>query len=266
MITYSSLGKNGELGNQLFQVAATLAYGDLRNDEVYFSSWKNQFTNEDNSLFFKNKVSFKDLSSSYFLEYKEPTFTYTPIECKSKNVDLMGYFQSEKYFKNIEDKVRYYFEPNNDILNKIQNLDYNNSVCIQLRFYDNKRPYKSSIFLDDSNYYYGPLENIDYLKNAINYFGKDKTFYVTTNNIQTAKSMFSVYNNFKFLDDFSYIEQFFIQTLCEHNIISNSSFGWWGAYLNKNKDKVIFAPKKWFKKSDEWYNSKDICPETWRLI
>ena len=75
--------------------------------------------------------------------------------------------------------------------------------------------------------------------------------------------MFGEYTNFYFFENYNYLEQFFIQTKCEHNIISNSSFGWWGAWLNKNPDKVIFAPKNWFKAD---MPTKDLYPEGWKVI
>ena len=54
-------------------------------------------------------------------------------------------------------------------------------------------------------------------------------------------------------------------SLCTHNIIANSSFSWWGAWLNQNKNKKVFAPKKWFGPSCE-FNDSDIIPQSWTKI
>ena len=53
---------------------------------------------------------------------------------------------------------------------------------------------------------------------------------------------------------------------CKHNIIANSSFSWWGAWLNKNDKKIVIAPEKWFSSADEYYNTKDIIPSNWIKI
>jgi hypothetical protein len=58
----------------------------------------------------------------------------------------------------------------------------------------------------------------------------------------------------------------FLMSKCENNIIANSSFSWWGAWLNKNKNKKIIAPKKWFGESLSHHNTDDIIPKEWVVI
>jgi Glycosyl transferase family 11 len=266
MITFSKLGSYGELGNQLFQVAATMGCAALTNDEYILPRWIDVVSGNDNSKYFLNNIPQTDCYTETFTTYIEPSFSYTPFKKQnSENIDLRGYFQSEKYFIHIEDIISKTFQPNQDINDKISLINFTDTVCIQLRFYDNVRAYGNrGIQLDTSSTnYYNPEENIPFLKEAINYFGKNKTYLVTTNNVARARNMFGVYDNFNFLEEYNFIEQFFIQTKCEHNIISNSSFGWWGAYLNNNPNKVIYAPKKWFKDNTV---ITDLIPEKWRLI
>jgi len=267
MITFSNLGRHGEFGNQLFQIAATIGYASSINDQYIFPKWKGMISEHEYSKCFKNPIPETDHFEGSFHFYEEPTYHYTPIPNLNSNVDLYGFFQSEKYFKHAEDKIRNYYKPVKPILDSIKNLDYENSVCIQLRFYDNTRSYNPKIHLDASyERYYNVHENIDYLKNSINFFGKNMKFFVTTNNFTEAKKMFSGYGNFYFLEKYNYIQQFFIQTLCQHNIISNSSFGWWGSWLNNNPNKIVFAPKKWFKITDGTLDTKDLYPSEWKVI
>jgi len=272
MITFSQLGNHGEFGNNLFQIAATIGYATKINDEYLFPLWKGLISGKEYSKYFKTPIP-EGIIKDNLVVYKEPNFHYDSIVVyptipklsKKMNIDLFGYFQSEKYFEHCKDQIKKFFIPN-DLTKNIKLLNYKNSVCLQLRFYDNKRSYTTSgLDLDPENnsIFYQPEENIPFLKKALNYFGYKKNYFVITNNMYKAKSMFGDYDNFYFLDNFNYIEQFFIQTMCEHNIISNSSFGWWGAWLNDNPDKVIFAPKQWFKDDKI---TKDLYPKEWKIL
>jgi hypothetical protein len=267
MVTFSQLGNHGEFGNQLFQIAATVGHAIKSNQEYVFPPWRGFTSQEEYSQYFKTPIPQSTTFPKFDALYQEPHFQFREIPITDKNLDIFGYFQSERYFKHCENTIKTIFEPS-DILKNINILNYNNSVCIQLRFYDCSRPYNTKHIGFDvdpqSNFYYQPEENTEYLKQAINYFGKGKTYYITTNNSKKAKDMFGKYDNFYVLDNFNYIEQFFIQTKCENNIISNSSFGWWGAWLNKNKRKKVFAPKNWFK--DKNMNTDDLYPSNWSVI
>jgi hypothetical protein len=260
-VTFSNLGRYGEFGNQLFEIAATYAYGLRTGRKAMFPKWRCYVSGIEYSQYFESKIIERD-NIKYDIQHTEPSFTFSPIpDFTETTIDLKGYFQTEKYFKNYKKEIINLFQPSGQIIDRVKNIDCKNSISLQLRFYDRGA-------VDPSQQYYSSNENIDFLKQAIHYFGKHKTYIVTTNNTTKAKKMFGVYNNFIFLNDYNLtnIEEFFVQTRCEHNIITNSSFGWWGAYLNENPDKVVFAPTKWFKIVDTWHNSSDIILKEWKTL
>ena len=271
MITFTNLGRQGEFGNQLFQISAVVGTALKNNTNFDFPKWKGLISQTEYSKYFKNPIPETLNLNQKFLFYTEPVFYYNEIPYASGyNIDLFGYFQSEKYFSHCKNEIKKYFEPSDLILNKIKNIDYSNTVCLQLRFYDCSRQYGINHIKNDpvyGNNYYTIEENIPFLKKAINYFGKNKNYFVTTNNFEKAKKMFSSYSNFYFLEKYSYLEQFFIQTMCEHNIITNSSFGWWGAWLNKHNKNTVFAPINWYKPSyKQKEETRDLYPDNWNLL
>jgi hypothetical protein len=271
MITHLSLGKNGEFGNQLFQIAATVAHALRNNDEYILPKWVCEISQTYYTDFLKHKINESDAQIAINNEYSEPTFFYSPIPyTPDKITNLRGYFQCEKYFSDVKNDINKLFEPNEQIEQKLKKYDFKNSIALQLRFYDSERPHHFNTglkqYMDPRPVYYTVEDNYEYFAKSINYFGKNKTYYVCSNNFSKAKQMLKEYSNFIFLDNLHHVEAFYVQTQCEHNIISNSTYGWWGAYLNKNSDKVVFAPKNWFKVVDDWHNSKDIVPETWKLL
>ena len=263
-VTFSQLGQMGEFGNQLFQIAATYAYSIQNGIEIILPKWKCRVSGKEYSDYFDDfTIKQVDTLPASDCTYDEEFFYYRPIPKfeNYNNIDLKGYFQSEKYILPAVDKVKELFTAKYDILNKLYDIDFDNSISIQLRYYDRG-------FIDHPDCFYTVEENLDYFKKAINYFGKNKTFYVSTNNLAKAKNMFKPYKNIRFLEDLNLdsVEQFFAMSHCEHNIISNSSFGWWSAYLNKNPEKMVFVPGKWFKKQGSNFDTRDIYPNKWTIV
>ena len=196
--------------------------------------------------------------------YFEPTYHYNPAVFDLKaNYYIEGYWQTEKYFNDIKNEIRKDFmfrnfddKRNIDLLHKLQNEE---SVCIHVR----KGPdYKKSITA-------GACE-IDYYNRAIDLI-KEKigspSFYVFTDNKEWVKDMFK---NFKYtLIDWNPVSgplnylDMQLMSNCKHNIIANSSYSWWGAWLNQNPDKIVIGPKIWFAKKNIHFDSSDILPKNW---
>lgn len=268
MITATQLGRNGEFGNQLFQIAAVIGTALKHNVLFNFPKWKCVYSQIEYSKCFINPISETLDVQECFDVFKEPSYSYTEIPYSpNQKLDLQGYFQSEKYFSHCEAEVRRYFEPSEEITKKINQLDFENAIGLQLRFYDGSRPYGLNARGNDALVYganfYTVEEHMPFIEGAINFLGKNKKYFVSSNNNERAKALFSKYTNFNYLDDYNHIERMFIQSKCEHNIISNSTFGWWGAWLNKNKDKVVFAPEKWSRFNKP---TKDLFPVSWKVL
>lgn len=173
-----------------------------------------------------------------------------------------GYWQSEKYFKVIEEEIKKKFvfpeivEGKN--LKILKNIQEENSVSIHVRRGD----YVGHPQLDG-------LAPIEYYKNAIEYLKKkieNPKFFIFSNDLSWCKENLPLKENeYEVVEgntgDNSYIDMQ-LMSLCKHNIIPNSSFSWWGAWLNKNPQKIVIAPERWFTLESNFLY-EDIVPESW---
>ncbi len=243
----------GQLGNQLFVVATAHALAWDNGVEAYFPTLVSP-VDIYKHMFFRCKVAAPTLPITYIWE--ELRYQYDPIPFQP-NMQIKGYFQSEKYFKRYREEIlqlfapsskdKMYFRKNYDWL-----LQHPNTVGIQLRCYFVEIPLASEYMQ------YG----MDYLEKAMALFSEDSLFVVTTNHIEYArKNIPSWAKNIVFLEEPHYL-CLHLQSLCKHNIITNSTFGWWGAWLNQNPNKIVVCPKAWKKDLD----MKDTIPPEWIQI
>lgn len=209
------------------------------------------------------KLGFKGIQmSKYFIENK---FSYnTNIKKVGKDCYLSGYWQSPKYFSSIESLIRNEFsfykqldDKNLEIVDLIENA---NSVSLHIRRTD----FKTTV----SNTTHG-ICSLDYYKKAVEFISTklaNPHFFVFSDDINWAKENLKLPYPLTFISgnngDKSYIDMQ-LMSACKHNIIANSSFSWWGAWLNSNRSKIVIAPKNWF--SNEILNSQtnDLIPEEW---
>jgi hypothetical protein len=174
-----------------------------------------------------------------------------------------GYWQSQLYFDQIKDDVRVAFVFDQKLLNirtlqVAKDIMNSNSVSIHIRRGD---------YLDHSEFF----ENIctlDYYKKAILYITnrtKECRFYVFSDDIEWCR------NNIKYLGDLKFIDfnietdswqDMYLMSICKHNIIANSTFSWWGAWLNNNSEKMVLAPSRWM--NDQSF--ENLIPKTWIKI
>lgn len=193
---------------------------------------------------------------------KENKAKYIPnlLTDKNKHKYLFGYWQSEKYFCSIRSEILSSFkfpnlgEKSQKMLDMIQST---NSIAMHIRrgdyilakIYENLG--ESKYYENAMNYFENRFENITYF-----IFSDDLTW--CKNNLRSNKRAIFVDCN-KGRDSFFDMK---LMSHCKHNIIANSSFSWWGAWLNDNPNKIVLAPHKWFTRMSG-YDDTNIVPESW---
>ena len=213
---------------------------------------------------------YKFINYFFFLdkqEFEKSPFIFNGNLLKQKiikNVSIMGFFQSEKYFIHYKKTVLKLFrfpKIKDKLLQKYLNLIQNkNSVAIHIRrgdYLNNpKVRYVHGILKE--NYY---KKSISYFKNRV----KNPFFFIFSDDIDLVKKTFFFFNKekFIFIDTKSSINDLHLMSNCKHFIIANSTFSWWGAWLSKNKHKIICAPKRWVRAK---ISTPDIIPESWIKI
>jgi hypothetical protein len=168
-----------------------------------------------------------------------------------------GYLQSEKYFLHNRDYILKMFEPSKSVTNAIRSryCDIGGRLCsIHVRRGDYLK-YSDVHFVQDIDYF---RRAVDVVKDEVDLYLIFSDDPVWCRNVLMADDCFSDKNSVWFVgNEKDYIE-LFLMSLCDHNIVSNSSFSWWGAWLNNNSDKIVVTPKRWWAGDDT-----DIIPESW---
>jgi Glycosyl transferase family 11 len=275
MITHKSIGYSGRLGNQLFQYATLYSLAKSKNFEFGLPS-KNLKVNPHGCLdMSSNKwISYRlDLLDCFDLNvkllsdteiniitknYLEKSFEYDgSINDITDDTSIDGYFQSEHYFKNYKSELLDHLTFKSHIVNSaeavLNGLPKRKTVSVHIRRGD----YVNNTTLD--------LLSPEYFVTALDFFtDNDYNFLIVSDDIEWCKSTFQANDNLFFSEKNSQFVDLCILSKCDHNIISNSTFSWWGAWLNKNQDKRIIAPKKWFKRMD--INTNTLIPKNWTII
>jgi hypothetical protein len=273
----------GGLGNQLFQIFATIHYSIENNTNAQFldvgqvgsrkTAWKTLLVSLHSMLTNKlpeNKVMLK-----------ESNFHYSELPViKDQHVALYGYFQSEKYFlanyRKIYDLIRM-DDRKREVLAKIETINEmtststsTNTITVSMHFrigdYKNIQQFHP---LMTFNYYYKSLQHItSFIHRPVRviYFCEEvdlSNVHEMIDELQTRFPNCTFVRCSNLLDDW---EQMVYMSLCNHNIIANSTFSWWGAYFNDNSNKIVCYPANWFGPSLCHNDTSDLCPSKWTKI
>jgi glycosyltransferase involved in cell wall biosynthesis len=252
----------GQLGNQMFIIAATTS---LALDHGAIPVFPSLAADKWNHLPLNFEPVFHRLDTSIpnshkITVYQEPSFTYQEIPF-TKDMQLQGYFQSEKYFRNHKKIITDLFAPTPEISQYLNTkyahiLSHPNTVAVHIRSYRRFDPEQKTYIQCGK----------DYCKKAMELFPTESLFVVFSDDMRFCKrELRKLSRNMVFIEGEPFYHDLYLMSMCKHNIISNSSFSWWGAYLNQNPDKKVVAPTKWFA-DGSGLSEKDLIPEGWITI
>ena len=265
----------GGLGNQLFQIFCGIAYSFENN--VEFKIIRNKFdkvspidniskrpTYWDNFLINLSKMTCDNINIPI---YKEPHFTYNKIPYTNIDFKINGYFQSPKYFENYFKSIIELIELDKlkeEIKEKYKEYFNNKIISLHFRIGDYVKKPDYHVILNNE-YYICALNNIlqkDNTCDTILYFNEEQDNNTVENIIKDIKKSYSQLNFIQCSYDIPDWEQLLLMSLCNNNIIANSTFSWWGAYFNINPGKIVCYPNVWF--GPKCNNStRDLFPENW---
>ncbi len=230
---------HGQLGNQMHEIATTLAYAWDHNMEPFFPDLeKNDWNLSMNykRLFFRLNASppprpiLHSYMQDHYLSFDKVDIPVRPDQ------SLWGCFQTWKNYHHHRDKLLSLFAPSTEELNsiKLKHAELLNHPCtvgIHVRTFNKEW---SNAF---------PFVGLAYYDQAMGFFPSEALFIVFSDRINWCKHHFAKFNRkIIFIEGQDHIEDFFLMSLLKHNIIGNSSYSWWAAYLNENTHKVVVAP------------------------
>ena len=285
MLAFNQIGNLGRLGNQMFEYAAVRGIAakhnydwcippfHIKGIENYSLSkcFKLKSVTENNIGLYEN---FNYVVESFF-HFDEALFKNCP-----DNVSLHGFFQTEKYFKHIEDDIRkdfefldYHLEPCLEFIDEFKNQE---PIMLHVRRGDpnlvDPRGFKWA-YVNCSDQH--PVQSIEYYQTALSHFDDNQPVLVFSDSPEWVKEQ-------EFFDD----DRFFVSeptdkypdgsytpyidlclmSMCSHAIIANSTLSWWGAWLQSNLNKKVIAPKMWFGPAYEDKDTTDLYVDNWIVI
>lgn len=260
----------GELGNNLFQLAMLIGYADKHGLPFCIPPHRDrpkpleiEETFEYPYLYGELYVPGYRCSDMYAPEY-ERVFGYQDLP-KMDRIKLSGYFQSEKYFKNVEDKLRNVYlkfcKRHEDYINeKYGSILTGNTVALHIRNFGNSG-YRSDI----ENFH--PVVPLEFSKKVVESLPSDMTYIVISHDIPWCREHIDFIKNPIYAEGGNISTDLLLLSRCKSVVIANSTYSWWGAWLNPHKDKKIYVPKTyWFGPALKHLNMSDLFPPEWILL
>ena len=245
---------SGGLGNQLFQIFATIKFGLTYNMKIFFPD-KYILDSKRHTYYhlFPDLKLMSNLPEIHFNNFDErdiiddPMCNYFLNSCfqNLNNIEGINYLE---YFKlPIDDEIY--------VNNLMKNLRSYNRPLISLHV-------RRGDFLEAQHWH--KILDVDYYKNALNFLKhiENPLFLIFSEDKQWCIENLS-FLDFVIVDEKDYIE-LFMMSKCDHCITANSTFSWWGAFLNKNQDKIVVYPFYWYQQS--FINTSCLFPSSWKAV
>lgn len=269
----------GGLGNQMFQYATAYRLALNMNTELVLNTSALKYDTKRSfglkPFWINNQVIDFDIQEASRLKkyvygiptktirYKEQEeFVYDPNLILLKgHYHISGYWQNPAYFEDIREVISSVFSLRSMSLDFVKTrlaIREMPSLSLHVRrgdFIEN--PSINSIHdVCDIHYYINAIETFRQL------FGTDQhSLFVFSDDPYWCRQHFAHYKNVHFVKSLTDAEELILMSECHHNITANSTFSWWGAWLNKNPDKIVITPETWLKNCDLKY--QNLLPEGW---
>lgn len=267
MIGHNHLGKNGRFGNQMFQYAATKGIAATHGYDFTIPNGPitdDEFVDEEqqHKLFMAFKMpGLKNIGMLRAGYKQESSFRYDEelVKCCPDNINLYGFFQSERYFFHIQEELRRDFEFRDEVKKLCQNIwkqivvDDGHSQAIALHVRRTDHLIKPT---------FHPVLPISYYEEALSKLPQDIPVFVFTDDPAWAFDHEFFSSDRFFISESDNIHDMCLMSMCNYNIIANSTFSWWGAWL-AGHDRVI-GPKLWFGPDGE--DPTDIFIDRWEYL
>lgn len=257
-INLSVLLKGG-LGNQMFQIASVYSISKTQGANFYatYMNYINPHSNIDYSKSIFRKIKW---NNEQYHSFNEPPNSFArkiEIPIFYQNTQMGGFYQNEKYFSNFRNEILELFEMESERYSYLNNKYkcLNNGFFIHFRRGDYVNNPHYDILGD---YYEKALEKIQYMSCC---------YYILSNDIEYCKNnillqKFLKNKEYYYIENEDEINSLYIMSLCKMGgIAANSTFSWWGGYLNQNPEKIVIYPKKWYHNNDIidiWWNGSII--------
>ena len=272
----------GRLGNQMFQFASTLGiakmvgtnplfpiencHREMGNGPINLKTGTNMWVKCDILDCFEIPKGYfvpeTQISPSFI--YQENEFKFNPqVRSLRQNTDLYGYFQDERYFIDIKEDILNIFKFRKEVSERAESHLGENLGSIPGIFPLVSLHVRRGDYTLYPNHH--PTCSPEYYSEAMSRFSDQKIkFLVFSDDIDWCRTQF-LGDQFVFIDSGSPYSDLKIMTQCDHHIIANSSYSWWGAWLNPKENKRVIAPSRWFGPEINKDSSEIYC-QGWEVI
>lgn len=268
MLAFNHLGQLGRLGNQMFQYASLRGIARNRGYDFCIPNHNQVFKDPYGfdlkiELFYPFKMSsvtrnnigimdrgYAPVVNEKYFHFDEILFNMCPDE-----ITLAGFFQSERYFKNVEEIIRSDFSFKKEILNPCKELieSIGQSIALHIRRAD---------YLQNPNH---TVLDINYYEEALTKFDSNLPVLVFSDDVEWCKEQ-EIFSDDRFMisESGDHYVDLCLMSLCQYHIIANSSFSWWGAWLADSQN--VVAPSTWFGSGNSDKKTEDLYLKHWMVV